>query len=243
MTAALGRLHKAIRISDLRHRLIIHPSVPGNRVVPPVLAHLWWAGRLEEHQRTEVKNMKDERDGAVQTPSSSDTATAVRSVLLDKGRVSEALLEDRRKQDFIGKLLPFTLADDPTCDPVRYFVGDEWLDLLVIYDPGFGWEVQVMEKSSDDVDLGDVYADLRKQLLSDLRGQEGSQADSWTPPTSALREITARLERLEQKMPKTVESPAITSPYLNAEESAAYLRLTSVKALYGLVERRRLVFD
>jgi hypothetical protein len=203
-------------------------------VIPPAfLAYPLCAGRLEEHQRTEVKNMKDERDGAVQMPST------MRSILLDEGRVSEALLEDRRKQDFVGKLLPFTLADDPTCDPVRYFVGDDWLDLLVIYDPSFGWEVHVMEKSSEDVDIGDVYADLRKQLLSDLRGQASSQGESQGPSNTTLREITVRLERLEQRMPKSVEVPAITSPYLNAGEAAAYLRI-NVNALYSLVERRKL---
>jgi hypothetical protein len=181
--------------------------------------------------------MKNERDTSIQTPVIGDTA--MRKFLLDEGRVSEALLEDRRKQDFIGKLLPFSLADDPTCDPVRYFVGDEWLDLLVIYDPGFGWEVQVMEKSSEDVDLGDVYADLRKQLLSDLRGQAAPQGESQGPSNTTLREITARLERLEQRLPKSVEAPAITSPYLNAAEAAAYLRI-NVNALYSLVERRKL---
>lgn len=181
--------------------------------------------------------MQIESDTSVQTPMIGDRARG--KLLFDEEQVGEALLEARRKQDFIGKLLPFTLADEPTCDPVRYFVGDEWLDLLVFYDPSFGWEVHVLEKSSQDVDLGDVYADLRKQMLSDLRDQTGSQADSQTPPKTALREITARLERLEQKMPKTVECPAITSPYLTAKEAAAYLR-TNVNALYSLVERRKL---
>jgi hypothetical protein len=35
-------------------------------------------------------------------------------------------------------------------------------------------------------------------------------------------------------------APKVQSPYLNAEEAAVYLRLASVKQLYGLIERGKL---
>jgi hypothetical protein len=35
-------------------------------------------------------------------------------------------------------------------------------------------------------------------------------------------------------------TPQVKSPYLNAKEAAAYLRLDSVKQLYGLIERGKL---
>jgi excisionase family DNA binding protein len=54
-----------------------------------------------------------------------------------------------------------------------------------------------------------------------------------------LDEFVERLERLEEAVFKTRAVPAVESPYLNADEAAAYLRV-SVNALYGLVERRKL---
>jgi len=82
-----------------------------------------------------------------------DQAKLLTTSLLPNGKtVEDCLLEYRRKQDFIGRNLPFSLADDPTLEPVRYHIGDDWLDLIVLYFPGSGWEVQVLEQSCDDFD-------------------------------------------------------------------------------------------
>ena len=59
-----------------------------------------------------------------------------------------------------------------------------------------------------------------------------------------MTEIWARIEWLTQEVGalKRAPKPAridVTSPYLNSEEAAAYLRM-NVNALYSLVERRRL---
>jgi hypothetical protein len=165
-----------------------------------------------------------------------------KAVLLPDGMtVEDCLIEDRRKQDFIGKHLPFSLADDPTLEPVRYDIGDEWLDLIVLYFPGSGWEVQVLEKSCDDLDLGDVYMDLKERLRAELAVQPPPIASP--VPSATLKEILIRLERLERQKPQTakVDGPSVTSPYFTADEAVAYLRLGTIKSLYGLVERGRLV--
>lgn len=168
-----------------------------------------------------------------------ESVSAFREILSDTAQVEKTLNEDRRKQDFIGRFLPFTLPDDASCDPVRYELGDEWLELLVVYDPDWGWEVQVLERSSEDVNLSDVYADLQKRLIADFANQ--CRSPNTTLSSDVLADVVSRLERLERKASRPVEIPTIETPYLNAEESAAYLRLETVKALYGLVERRRLI--
>jgi hypothetical protein len=151
--------------------------------------------------------------------------------------VEDCLLEDRRKQDFIGRHLSFSLADDPIYKPVRYYLGNEWLDLIVLYFPNEGWEVQVADQSCEDFDLGDVYMDLKDRLRAELAVQ--------TPPSSnplssaTIKDILARLERLEQAVTQPAQAKAVESPYLNAQEAAAYLRM-NVNALYSHVERRKL---
>lgn len=55
--------------------------------------------------------------------------------------------------------------------------------------------------------------------------------------------INEKVDRLiEEKHLKEPPAPApkIASPYLTAEEAAAYLRLNNVKKIYGLIERGRL---
>ena len=197
-------------------------------------ARLLNSARLMAMNR-EIKTMNSEKAATIQ-----GVSTDLRELLSDEDRVAKILSEDRRKQDFIGRFLPFTLSDDASCDPVRYELGDEWLDLLVVYDPDWGWEVQVLERSSEDVNLSDVYADLQKRLIADFANQ--CRAPNTKPMSSeVLADVVSRLERLERKASRPVEIPTIETPYLNAEESAAYLRLETVKALYGLVERRRLI--
>jgi hypothetical protein len=55
----------------------------------------------------------------------------------------------------------------------------------------------------------------------------------WMDGTTALVEHLLA-EHAQHAVPK------VQSPYLNAEEAAAYLRLASVKQLYGLIERGKL---
>jgi excisionase family DNA binding protein len=43
----------------------------------------------------------------------------------------------------------------------------------------------------------------------------------------------------ERADPRAIERPAIISPYLTAEEAAAYLR-TTVQGVYSLVKRRKI---
>jgi excisionase family DNA binding protein len=148
-----------------------------------------------------------------------------------------SLHEDRKKHDFIGKHLPFTLSDNRICEPVRYYLGDDWLDLMVLYYPGWGWEVHVLAQSSDDFDLGDVYLDLKEQVRAELAVQP-KPAES-ALPAARLNDIVTRLEQLERLLQKPVEAKQVESPYLNAQEAAAYLRI-NVNALYSLVERRKL---
>ena len=71
--------------------------------------------------------------------------------LPDGRTVEDCLLHYRRMEEFIGRHLPFSLTDDRTGEPVRYHLGDEWLDLMVLYEPDQGWDVQVLARSSGDV--------------------------------------------------------------------------------------------
>jgi excisionase family DNA binding protein len=151
--------------------------------------------------------------------------------------VEDCLLEDRHKQHFIGRHLPFSLADDPIYKPVRYYLGDEWLDLIVLYFPDEGWEVQVADQSCEDFDLGDVYMDLKDRLRAELAVQTPPSSNPF--PSATIKDILARLERLEQVVTQPGQAKAVESPYFNAEEAAAYLRL-KINALYSLVERRKL---
>ncbi|MDY3555048.1 helix-turn-helix domain-containing protein [Gemmata sp. JC717] len=150
------------------------------------------------------------------------------------------LLEDRRRHDFIDRRLPFTLVEERTCEPVRYELGDDWLDLMVLFEPGYGWEVHVLDRSSDDLDLIDVEMDLKDRHRAALAVPVLTTA----PPVAAhltetVRDILARLERLENQPTGPDALAAVESPYLTAEEAAAYLRV-NVNALYSLVERRKL---
>jgi len=82
--------------------------------------------------------------------------------------------------------------------------------------------------------------DLKDRLRAELAVQPSPSANPF--PGTTIKEILARLERLERKSPSMqVGVPSISTPYLTAEEAVAYLRLGTIKALYGLVERRRLV--
>lgn len=151
------------------------------------------------------------------------------------------LLEDRRRHDFVGRRLPFTLVEERTCEPVRYELGDDWLDLMVLFEQGYGWEVHVLGRSSDDLDLIDVEMDLKDRCRAALAVPVFTAP---VPPPAAhlaetVRDILARLERLEGKVAEPNAVAAVGSPYLTAEEAAAYLRV-NVNALYSLVERRKL---
>jgi excisionase family DNA binding protein len=160
------------------------------------------------------------------------------ATFLGEGKtVEDYLLADRRMHDFIGRHLPFTLMSDRTCEPVRYEVGDDWLDLMVLYDPGLGWEVTVLAQSCEDIGLPDVEADLKDRLRTIL-------AVPLTPtpnplPAAEIGEILRRLERLENTIPQPSAAKVVESPYLTADEAAVYLRI-NVNALYSLVERRKL---
>jgi hypothetical protein len=136
----------------------------------------------------EVKAMKSEK------ATTTESVSAFREILSDTAQVEKTLNEDRRKQDFIGRFLPFTLPDDASCDPVRYELGDEWLELLVVYDPDWGWEVQVLERSSEDVNLSDVYADLQKRLIADFANQ--CRSPNTALSSDVLADVVSRLERL-----------------------------------------------
>jgi hypothetical protein len=82
--------------------------------------------------------------------------------------------------------------------------------------------------------------DRDEQVARPLRLPEGKFVEDCL--LTVLKDILARLERLEQKMaPAQVQVPSVTSPYFTAEEAVAYLRLGTIKSLYGLVERGRLV--
>jgi excisionase family DNA binding protein len=158
------------------------------------------------------------------------------ALFLGEGKsVEDYLLADRRRHDFIGRHLPFTFADDRTCEPVRYELGDEWIDLMVLYDPGLGWEVTVLDQSSEDVDLSDVELDLKDRLRAALAVQPPPATRDF--PGDALGDVLARLDRLEAAVARP--EPSVESPYLTADEAAVYLRV-NVNALYSLVERRKL---
>jgi hypothetical protein len=151
--------------------------------------------------------------------------------------IDQLLQQNRLMHDFVGRHLPFSLADEPTFEPVRYHLGDDdWLELMILYYPEWGWEVHVLERSSDEFDLTDVYLDMLRHVGTTF-GIHAHPSQESAQPT-ILKDILSRLERLERvaRQPEAVHS--IPSPYLNAEEAADYLRLT-VNALYGLVERRK----
>lgn len=140
--------------------------------------------------------------------------------------------------NFIGLRLPFTLEDDPF-DPVRYYFGDDdWVDLLITYFPDYGFDVQIVDCSSDQWTISDVYLELMERERTKLLFQT-PQLYLNKPPDSVIQTILARLEQVEQKPLSPEARQGIPSPYLNAPEAASYLRIT-LNALYGLVERRKL---
>jgi excisionase family DNA binding protein len=166
-----------------------------------------------------------------------DRELTLAAFLGDGRTVGDYLLADRRRHDFIGRHLPFTLIADRIAEPVRYELGDDWLDLMVLYDPGLGWEVHVLGRSCEDIGLPDVETDLKDRLRLSLAVH---QPTGPTPVTCAvIGEILNRLERLENSAPQPSAAGVVESPYLTADEAAAYLR-TNVNALYSLVERRKL---
>jgi excisionase family DNA binding protein len=151
--------------------------------------------------------------------------------------VQKLLAKHDQMREFIGKFLPAIQTGDPTTEPIRYYLGDDWLDLLILFDQECGWDVQIVGQSSEEPNLTDVYLDLRQKLRASLA--VGERPSQQAVEESTIKSIMARLDSLESKAKGHAEPPPVQSPYLNAEEAAAYLRIT-VNALYGLVERRRL---
>jgi excisionase family DNA binding protein len=171
---------------------------------------------------------------------------------LDKKTVENALLQDRRQQDFIGKHLPFTLVDDLTCDPVRYDLGDDWLDLMVLYTPGWGWEIHVLDCSSEDFDLGDVYLDLRERLRKELFASTIQKKE--LIPVSTFKEMQAKRNRTNEaatqvevqtvrsQMGETsLESGACYHEQLTVKRAATVLGV-SIHMIYKLMRNGQLAY-
>jgi excisionase family DNA binding protein len=160
------------------------------------------------------------------------------ATFLGEGKtVEDYLLADRRRHDFIGRHLPFTLIADRVAEPVRYDLGDDWLDLMVLYDPGLGWEVTVLGRSCEDIGLHEVEMDMKDRLRATFTVQPPPAPSP--VPAAVVEGLLARLDRLEKLAPQVGVARAVESPYLTAEEAAEYLRI-NVNALYSLVERRKL---
>jgi excisionase family DNA binding protein len=85
---------------------------------------------------------------------------------------------------------------------------------------------------------------LREQIGDDLTDQKRlNEIDTYEKLVLWVASINAKVNRLmDQKQPPQPQAqpPKIVSPYLTAEEAAAYLRLDSVKKIYGLIERGKL---
>jgi hypothetical protein len=77
--------------------------------------------------------------------------------------------------------------------------------------------------------VADEIADRRALML--IEGYE--TLFRWVESTNAL------VDHLLAEC-TTPQIPKVESPYLNAKEAAAYLRLDGVKKLYGLIERGKL---
>ena len=150
--------------------------------------------------------------------------------------VEQCLLEDRRRQDFIGRHLPFTLVDDRTFEPVRYELGDAWLDLMVIYEPGYGWEVHVLDRSSEDFDLGDVYEDLRERLGAEVVARH-PPIPGPTSSSPLVRPATPRRKSGERRLQEEWDDHAA----MNVKRAATELGC-SISMIYKLMSRGHLAY-
>ena len=110
----------------------------------------------------------------------------------------------------------------------RYEVGDGWIDYLVVREDYP--EVVVLDQSGDDVDLWDVYDDLRRP----------APARPAVPrPSAALAEIVELRERVAELESRPKVVTALPDAPFTADEAAAYLK-TTTKQVYHLVARRKL---
>jgi hypothetical protein len=119
--------------------------------------------------------------------------------MYDSSVVQEVLLNDRNLHNFIGCQLPFSDVDDPVGETVRYTIGDDdWLDLLVLHIQGYGWEVHIIDRSSDEIDLEDVRDDLLQKTspFTAMLKRPHVPQSSPDPRISRLEELVEQLERL-----------------------------------------------
>jgi excisionase family DNA binding protein len=144
-------------------------------------------------------------------------------------------LGERKIHEFVATFLTFWAAEESTGTPVRYHLSaGGWIDLIVVEKSERCEEVQVARRSRKGAGLQEVFSDMMARLRPNLSLQESTNGSP-----SSLQDIIVRLERLEERMLGTEKGRHIESPYLNAEEAAAYLRIT-MSSLYGLVERRKI---
>ena len=99
--------------------------------------------------------------------------------------------------EFIGRFLPALQASVPTSEPIRYRLGHKWLDLLIVYDEESGWDVQIVDRSTEELDLPDVYLDMRQTLRTTLAIEEHPSQHGVENPT--IKSILTRLDALEDE--------------------------------------------
>lgn len=151
--------------------------------------------------------------------------------MYDSSVVQEYSLKDRHLHNFIGCQLPFSDVDDPVGEPVRYNIGDEdWLDLLVLHIQGFGWEVHILDRSSDEIDLEDVRDDLL-QKMSPFTAMLKRPDVPQSVPDPRISHLGELLERLERLLPLDLQ------PVLDRlDKLTAYILQPSEKQSYTVDE-------
>lgn len=149
--------------------------------------------------------------------------------------VSVWLAEHRQMENALASRL------DP--DGERVEIGDDWIDLLPIPCDDGSTEVHVLGSSDPDLTEWDVY----RLWFGHHEMEAQMQAATMTTQekTDPFSEIWASIECLRQEVAALKRAgkpnrPTISSPYLTAEEAAAYLGIT-MDSLYGLVDRRILI--
>jgi excisionase family DNA binding protein len=148
--------------------------------------------------------------------------------MFDRRTADCLLLDNRRMHEFVGSWLPSSHPDDPVAEPVQYEVGDDWLELLVLHDPAWGYEVHVLDRSADEVGLADVYHDLRDRLLAEAGVRPAGPARPDHIPD--LGPMLSRLDRLEQLLPDL-------RPVLDRlDKLTAYVLQPAVKESYTVEE-------
>jgi hypothetical protein len=125
---------------------------------------------------------------------------------LSPEQIAAGLSVQRWAEDFVAHLLPFVVPDGPADEIVRYHLGDEWIDFLVLDDNGSQREVQVIATSCPELGLWDVADDIRTQLhvragveaVPVASPSQGGNAPTHACQTvSAAPDLSVLLDRIE----------------------------------------------